>query len=369
MAVNKQPYLSKKTKKPIWCYDFSYMKIRYRDSGFDSKSSAQDAEDQLKSELKQGGHVLRIVRHETFDSFADEVLRNRESTHALSTVKAEKGHLKIIKSHFGDIRMDLIQPADVNSFICKRKKDGIGNRTINIELNLLRIIFNYALDSRVILKNPMSGIKNLKELIKERLCLSKEEFLHLIEEAKKLPRSAQMATWIQVSAYTGMRPSEVLHLEWKDIDFEKSRICVTPKEGNPTKIGKFRHVPINQELLPVLTKWRETWMEVKQTKGFTHDWVFFYYAKPEIRAQGFRSSFEKALKNASVRPNSRYEFRHFFISEAVMAGIQDITIAKWVGNSPQMIWKHYGHLRTDWQQDQMHLLKFKCVSVQEEAVA
>lgn len=370
MAVHKQPYLSQKTKKPIWYYDFSFQKVRYRDSGYESKSAAKDAEEKAKHDLKQSGNVLRIIRHVHFDQFADEVMFDRESTHAASTVKAEKGHLKTIKGHLGNIRMDLIQPADINGFIRKRSAQGIGKRTINIELNLLRVIFGYAVQSRVILKNPISGIKNLKEPLKnDRLCMSKTEFLRLVEEAKKLPKSSQLTTWIQVSGYTGMRPTEVLHLEWKDIDFQKSVICITPKEGNPTKTGEFRHIPIHADLLPVLIEWRNVWQDAKKQKGFNHDWVFFYYANPHKRAHGFRSSYERALKNANIKPKSRYEFRHFFISEAVMSGIQEITIAKWVGNSPQMIWKHYGHLRADWQQDQMNRLQIVPDPLTESAVA
>jgi len=368
MPVCKREYISDKTKKPVWGYAFTYRKCRFRRAGYYTKAEAELAEQKRRHEVIIDAKVLNPKNYGTFSVVADECMKYRASTCAESTVKAEQGHLVIINKHFEGMRIDKIQPADIHAFIRKRKADDIGNRTVNIELNLMRNVFFYALQHQQILYSPMQTIKNLKEVVKDRECLSKDEFIRLTEATRKLPNSIQLLTWISTSAYTGLRPSEVIYLEWKDIYFDQDKIYVRPKNGNPLKTGKFRVVPLNPELKPILLTWKTEWDNIKGQSGHNHDWVFIYPADPTKRSQGFRKSFTHACRDAKVVPKSRYEFRHFFISQSIMQGIDLLTIATWVGHSsPQMIYKHYGHLSPSWQGEQMNRLSLLSRPV--EAVA
>lgn len=359
MPVYRREYSSRRTKKPVWGYSFVHRKCRFRKAGYLTKSEAELAEQKARKDVIFDGRVLNPSSYRSFESVADEVIQYRDTTCARSTVKAERGHLVFLKRHFGKKRIDLIEPADIQMFIQKRKKDGLKNRTINIEVNLLRAIFGFAHQRHYVLSNPTIGIKRLKEVIKDRQCMSVSEFQRLMTVTEKPEHPNQLRTWIAVMAYTGMRPSEVLHLEWSDIYFDKERIVARPKEGSPMKTGTFRNIPLHPDLLPILEEWKAEWDNIQMESGHTHDWIFVYPADPSKRAQGFRKSFSRALKEAGIVPKSRYEFRHFFISQAVMQGIDLLTVARWVGHSsPQMIYRYYGHLSPDWQGKQMEKLKF-----------
>ncbi len=49
-----------------------------------------------------------------------------------------------------------------------------------------------------------------------------------------------------------------------------------------------------------------------------------------------------------------HTLRHYFISQAVMSGVELLTIAKWVGhNGTRMIEEVYGHLRPQYRREQM----------------
>ncbi len=142
-------------------------------------------------------------------------------------------------------------------------------------------------------------------------------------------------------------------------------VLVRPKVGpkavekNQVKDGQFRAIPIHPDLKPALMKWREIWESKQAQAGRTHDWIFFHPVFPDKRALGFRRSFEEACKNAGL-PNMRsYDLRHFFISEAVMAGCELMIIARWAGHgSVRMIERVYGHLRPDYHAAQIAKIGF-----------
>ena len=49
--------------------------------------------------------------------------------------------------------------------------------------------------------------------------------------------------------HTGLRLTEMLSLEWANVDLERTIIMVTDET---TKSSKQRHIPINRDLLAVL---------------------------------------------------------------------------------------------------------------------
>jgi integrase len=99
------------------------------------------------------------------------------------------------------------------------------------------------------------------------------------------------------------------------------------------------------------------WEESLRDSEPKHQWIFFHPHHPECRAKGFLTAFRRACKNAGLpglRPN---DFRHFFISTAIMVGCEMLAVSRWVGHgSLQMIQKRYGHLSKDYHAEQIRLI-------------
>jgi len=53
---------------------------------------------------------------------------------------------------------------------------------------------------------------------------------------------------------TGLRRGEVLKLRWTCVDFERRLLTV---EGRNAKNRQTRHVPLNEEAMSALRRWRE----------------------------------------------------------------------------------------------------------------
>jgi integrase len=252
-----------------------------------------------------------------------------------------------------------VTAVDVNQFIARRKRDGIANRTVNMCLNLLRVMFKHALMHNYATHNPMVEIKNLHEPFHDRPVLSMTDFNRLLNEAAKVDDPEFVVTWLKVRAYTGMRPSECVYLEWRDFDFARGQVIVRPKNGNPLKDGEFRAIPIHAALRPALVEWKRKWDEVMAKIGKPHDWVFYHPTHPEQRALGYRRSFERACKNAGLPDTTSYHLRHLFLSECVMAGCDLMAITMWAGHgSVRMLEKVYAHLAPRYHADQMAKVGF-----------
>ncbi|WP_342638160.1 site-specific integrase [Orientia tsutsugamushi] len=117
--------------------------------------------------------------------------------------------------------------------------------TANLLLATLRTIFNKAIKWGLIENNPTLGIEQHKLQARER-CLSYDEMGRFLEvlcrETTPLIRDFAL-----LALYTAARKSNVLEMEWDNIDFER-KIWHIPK----TKNGKAQNIPLTDEAMEIL---------------------------------------------------------------------------------------------------------------------
>jgi integrase len=154
--------------------------------------------------------------------------------------------------------------------------------------------------------------------------------------------------------HTGCRTSEAIGIRWKDIEFENNRIRfaeslarVQRKPGQRkrknTKNGKIRFTPLSDELKEYLEAKYSKWLlnPVYDSNG-NEDLIFLSPEGSFVNDQNFRNrSWEPLLKRLGIRYRSPYNLRHTFISHCLRKGVDVVTVAYWVGNSPEVIYKHY----------------------------
>jgi len=126
------------------------------------------------------------------------------------------------------------------------RKQGVSNRTVNIELSLLRRMFNLAVSWDKCESNPVSKVKFFKE------APPKERILALEEEKTLLESSPSHLKPVLITALnTGMRYGELLNLTWNDVDLDSGYIHV-----RQSKSGRSRKIPMNETV-------RETLLELE----------------------------------------------------------------------------------------------------------
>jgi integrase len=135
--------------------------------------------------------------------------------------------------------------------------------------NLLSALFQHAIRMEWAETNPIRAVRASAKRLREPDILTPEETNALIAE---LPEPCR--TMALLAALTGLRISEVLGLQWQDVDLEGAVIrlrrgIVNQQVSDLKTAGSKRPLPIPSALVEALSEWK------KQTSfSQTEDWVF-----------------------------------------------------------------------------------------------
>jgi integrase len=143
---------------------------------------------------------------------------------------------------------------------------------------------------------------------------------------------------------TGMRISEAIGIRWQDIDLDKREIHVyevlnrdkgnsSKRKRETTKTTRYRTVPINNKLYESLCN---------RTRGNPEDLVFTTPGGLVLDDHNIsQRCWKKTLEKLGIPHRPLYTCRSTFISHCISSGIPPHEVAEIVGNSPDVIFKHY----------------------------
>lgn len=157
------------------------------------------------------------------------------------TYQTYEGYLKThLFPAFGDRCVEDITAEDVQRFLNERQS--MGRKSLRNYLNLIRQIFDEAIEQKLIEGNPAKSkhIMIPSDVIKQRKALTLEEFKDVLAAMNEMENSMEKL-WLSVLIFTGMRRGEALGLMWEDFDFENKIIHIrrsVTHPGNPAVIGK-----------------------------------------------------------------------------------------------------------------------------------
>ena len=231
------------------------------------------------------------------------------------------------------------------------RETGLLPQTVNYAVITLRCIFAMALEDGLVSEWPFARKMWLKKERKKRPHFTAMELEQLCSAALKCSRNGeQFVHYFKFMCYCGARASEALRVKWADVDFE-NRQLVIGADGH-TKNRRSRVVDFNDDLEALL-------MGMNQCRR-SDEWLFVSGQRGSEgqRARSFRETLIKARemvglgekrKQATGYALGNHDCRHFFISYAVMSGVDFPTIAAWVGHQDggMLISKVYAHIHNE----------------------
>lgn len=171
-----------------------------------------------------------------------------------------------------------------------------------------------------------------------------EERDHIIQAFTENRYYSHYASFIKFLFLTGSRPSEAIALEWHHIapDFTQVTFeqAVTPSaEGLAVKKGlktqELRKFPCNASLRAFL-------QSIKPERAVPTDPVFPSPRGGYIDFNNFRNrAWKTILASLSLEYRRPYQTRHSFITLALENGLDAKDVARLVGNSAEVIYRHY----------------------------
>jgi len=234
--------------------------------------------------------------------------------------------------------MRTLTPQDIRAHIDRRSEEGVTNATINRELSLLSAAINfYNKEHMEALPNPTKGRK-LREPEARIRWLSHEEADRLIAAAQGAQRAPHLADFIVLALHTGCRSGELLGLQWSRVDMKERLIHL---EGEHTKAGKRRSVPLNSEAHRALL----ARANVRATHCPGSPWVFANETGQRI--QSVKRSFATACRRAGIEDFRIHDLRHTCAAWLVSAGVALPEVRDLLGHSSITMTEKYAHLSPD----------------------
>lgn len=244
-------------------------------------------------------------------------------------------------SYFKDMDLRTITPLMIERFRKSRLKVGNTKSTCNRYLQLLKRMFNVAIDEGYVEENPARKVKlySEKDNLKERILIEAEEG-KLMETC-----SETLSPILVVALNTGMRRAEILNLKWSQVDFKARRIRV-----EKTKSGKVRFIPMNDVLFNELCR--------VKSRGGQSPFVFFNpeTGKPYL---DIKTGFKGACKRAGISNLRFHDLRHTFASHLVEKGVDIETVRDLLGHHSITITQRYTHSSDDRKRAAVELLSRK----------
>jgi integrase len=271
-----------------------------------------------------------------------------------ATVVTENGHLQYWIRGLGHLRLNKILPSHVQT-VLGQLRETLQPRTCNGALCALNNLLRAAKTDGFLKALPTRDIARFKTEQKQRRLFTRAEIERVCEEALGASKNGQqLADYIRFLTFSGAREAEALRIRWEDVDLENRRLCIGA-DGD-TKNRSARWLDMSAELHRHLSG-------MFARRAPDSRWLFPSPRRGEVDrpAESFRESRKLARAAAGLPDFGFHDCRHYFISHAVMSGLDYMTIAKWVGHKDGglLIGKVYGHLSDSHTRHQATRLSFK----------
>lgn len=276
-----------------------------------------------------------------FEALAEAWL-NTLSDLAYSTVEGYRGLLKThVYPDLGGKPVDEITYLNLTDIAAK-----VTGKTRNNLLTPIRKVMDLAVVEGHIVANPALRLRNVKTEDPEPDPFDLAE-VELILDHMGRQYGEPVECYFGTGFFAGLRTSEHIAIGWKDLDWRRSLARVqrakVRKREKSTKTGRSRLHELNTRALGYLERQR------KHTQ-LAAEVIFLdpVTRRPYIDDQTPRRRYwEPALKALGIRYREPYQMRHTYATMAIMAGANPTWVAKQMGNSPRVIFKHYAR----WIQD------------------
>ena len=214
-------------------------------------------------------------------------------------------------------------------FYYTKENRGLGQSTISKIISTIKSFFNYLEEEEIIIKNPTRKIRVPKKICRIPSVMSKYEVDLIIKSVDFAPlrcRKNNIRDKLVLSLlyYTGIRKSELLNLNWTDINLSRSTIIIRRGKG-----GKDRLIPLHKEVTMLLDKYLEKRLPLKtdaliigeQGRRMSNcsfvNLLKMYFAISGLKRKGYTA----------------HSFRHSFATHLVEAGVDIFKVQKLLGHA------------------------------------
>ncbi|MEB3277393.1 MAG: tyrosine-type recombinase/integrase [Lyngbya sp.] len=178
---------------------------------------------------------------------------------------------------------------------------------------------------------------------------TREERDAIIEAFKAYSKDSRYYHYACFCFYVGCRPSEAIGLAWEDVSSDLSKItfknAIVAGQGGFEKCSGLKTQ--SKRVFPCNSQVKELLREMRSARQSANGLVFTSAKGNVFSTSYFRTVWVKVLENLGIEYRKPYQTRHTFITLCLDKGRDAKDIAKWVGNSAEIIYRHYAGYRAE----------------------
>jgi len=268
----------------------------------------------------------------------------------------------IIRKYFipelGSILLAQVKPEHIQKHYAAMQNKGLSAGTIKYHHAVARKALQTAIKWGLLARNPADGAEVPRVRRHEMHTWSELEVCAFLEAAKDSPYFALFHT----ALYTGMRRSELLGLQWKDVGIQKihvNRGLHHLKDGSyvftqPKSVKSSRGIDLSPSSMLVLAEHKDRQEGIRAVQGIplTEDsLVFSQYDGQPLRPNTITRAWTLMANKAGVRPIRLHDARHTHASLMLKQGVHPKIVQERLGHaSITMTLDIYSHVAPGLQQ-------------------
>jgi integrase/recombinase XerC len=234
----------------------------------------------------------------------------------------------------------------VRSFLAAMTREGLSKRSQGRALAAVRSLFRFACREGTLAANPAQTVRTPKVPKTLPRHLRPGEVENLLEApsaAGDKPLAHRDQAILELLYAAGLRVSELVGLDWRDIDLSARVLRVTGKGR------KERMVPFGRPAAEALRTWLGEWEAVRARGGLAdEDPVFLNYNGGRLTDRSVRRILDKWVESAAVAKGVHpHTLRHTFATHLLENGADLRTIQELLGHSSLSTTQKYTHLEVE----------------------
>lgn len=204
--------------------------------------------------------------------------------------------------------------------------NGLEVSTVNRHISSLKSFFNYLVDESIIKVSPMEEVSSLKKAKKLPKYLSISEVNKLLNIPLNSEFDYRNKAMLELMYATGLRVSELVSIEYSNIDFENSIIRINGKGK------KERIIPLGEVASYYLKVYLNDYRS-KLLKRNTYNQVFLNNHGKPITRQGFNYILENIRELTDIEKEiTPHVLRHSFATHLLEGGADIRSIQEMLGH-------------------------------------
>lgn len=280
----------------------------------------------LKDELEEKGTIAKKKFKSLDDLWADYIEHKMITLSPDNVYTMQKFYDKWILNRVGSMNIARIITADLQIIVKDILRDGKKPRTAKTVQDIMRPLFNYAIDQSLLQINPAIKLEIPKFDNTVDFELSEEQRLKLFEEIKKYEILKYRG--IMLFLYYGRRLNEALTLNWQSIYLDQNIYVVEAIYAKNTRRTEY---PLPQVTAEFLKEYG-----IKKS-GF----VFPGEKIKHVTESTFRRHWKEVIKRAGIDEMRIHDTRHALGNTFINRGESLENIGKVLGHSSVAVTKRY----------------------------